>query len=131
MNPFEKVRSLPEIGEIEEILFKRATEAALKVPFAVNKVITAKNREKARIRTLANNLTGYLRRALRLIELLDSGEVFYKEFARLFFPDEEIKRAKKRLLNSIRILKKLENDYLRKVDRNRELEKFSQIRKEA
>ena len=130
-NPFERIKGLPKVEEIEEIAFRRASESAKKIPFHVNKLVTAKKREKARIQTLCANIERYFKTSLEIIEALEKADIFYRQFARIFFPDEEVKRARGKIISSIRIVRKLSGEYLRKIDRVSNVNQFLIVRKKA
>ena len=76
-------------------------------------------------------MINYFAKALKMIELLDSSDVFYKQFAMLFFDESELVGSKRRIRNSIRIIKAIERIYTMKIGRCRNVKKMMILRKEA
>lgn len=131
MNPFKKLAAIPSIKEIEGQIVRKASDAASKVPFKINEVLTAKRRESVRIRTLSKSLREYLNRALEVLEAIDRADVFYREFSLLFLDKNSIEESKRKLSKSIKIVNDLERSYLREISRCNDTKYLTTLRKQA
>jgi len=107
MNPFKKLAAVSSIKEIEEQIVRKASDAASRVPFKINEVLTAKRRESVRIRTLSKSLREHLNRALEVLEAINRADIFYREFSLLFFDKNSIEESKRKLSKSIKIVNDL------------------------
>lgn len=131
MNPFEKVEGVAKVKDLEEMVFRRVSESASKIPYFKDKLVTARRRERVRVETLARELEKYLNSLLKIVNSLMTADRFYREFALIFYSENEVLRAKRRILNSIRIVKSLKKQYLRLISRCRDEFRLADIRKEA
>ncbi|MFQ5711307.1 MAG: NOG1 family protein [Candidatus Geothermarchaeales archaeon] len=129
MNPYERVKGLPETEEIIDQVLRKASRTAIKIPFLGKRERTAKARERKRIETLAKALTDYLKRAVEIGETHESAEIFYNKIGDLLFGTEEIRESTRRLRGSIRIIEKIRKTYLKRLRRN--VKDAARVRREA
>ncbi len=130
MNIWEKMRPPSTINEIKEEALRKASKISGRVAYR-GKLLTARRRERVRIETAYKTLKKHIDRSIKILKAYYKSDPFYKDLIKLYFSEEELRKAMKRLEGSERILDKLKNEYIEKIKKIRDAEKGGELRKEA
>ena len=130
MNIWEKIRPPSEIHDIKEEALRKASRSSEKISYR-GRLLTAKRREKARVETVYRVLKKHLERSIRILKAYYVSDPFYKDLVKLYFPEEDLRKAMKRLEGSKHTLETLRNRYLEKIKVIKKVEKGKELRREG
>ena len=130
MNIWEKMKPPATINEIKEEALRKASKISGRVAYR-GKLLTARRRERVRVETAYKTLKKHIDKSIKILKAYYKSDPFYKDLIKLYFSEEELRKAIKRLEGSERILDKLKNDYIEKIKKIKNAEKGKELRREA
>lgn len=130
MNIWERMRPPDKIRNIREEALRKASKSSQKIAYK-GRLVTAKKREKRRVEAVYKVLKKHLERSIRILNAYYIAEPFYRDLIKLRFSEEKLRKSLKRLLGSRRVLERLREEYLEKIDAIKNTEDGKMIRKQA
>lgn len=129
--PFSQMVNIPTAEELIGLAFSRSRRASPSIPLRASLLTRTKRISEARLRALCDILCAKLNRFYNSTPKFDSLHPFYKALLELLVKIEDYERARRRLLTSQRIIRKLTRDYVRRIRLSNDVDEVRNIRREA
>lgn len=129
--PFAQMVSILEAEELIELAFSRCQRISPSIPFRAPLLVKVKRGSEARLRAFCDILCSRLNRFYNSTPKFDSLHPFYRALLELLVKVEDYEHARRRLLTSQRIIRRLAREYIRKIRLSDDVDEIRNIRREA
>ncbi|MFX0143851.1 MAG: GTPase, partial [Candidatus Hodarchaeota archaeon] len=130
-NPFDKFYHAPNSKELLDIAFKRGMKSSAKVSRNAPIIIKAKKKESKRIKVTIETLIDRIQKIIKMVPIIDELPDFYRELASILVNIDELKLNLGKINGILPILKKIEREYINKLNRIEAPKEGDQLRRAA
>lgn len=129
--PFSWMINIPKAEELIELAFSRSQKASPSIPMRASMLTKMKRMSEARLRALCDVLCAKLNRLYNSTPKFASLHPFYKALLELLVEIEDYERARRKLLTSQRIIRRLTRSYVKRIRFSSDVDEIRKIRREA
>ncbi|MFX1379563.1 MAG: NOG1 family protein [Promethearchaeota archaeon] len=115
-NPFNEFYHVPNSKEFLDIAFKRGMKSSAQVSQNAPILIKAKKKESKRIKVAIEELIDRIQRVIKMVPIIDDLPDFYRELASILVNIDELKLTLGKINGIIPVLRKIEREYLNKLN---------------
>jgi nucleolar GTP-binding protein len=130
-NPFNEFYHVPNSKEFLDIAFKRGMKSSAQVSQNAPILIKAKKKESKRIKVAIEELTVRIHKVITMVPIIDELPDFYKELASILVDIDELKLTLGKINGILPVLRKIEREYISKLNRIEAPKEGDQLRRAA
>ncbi|MFX0007706.1 MAG: NOG1 family protein [Promethearchaeota archaeon] len=130
-NPFNEFYHVPNSKEFLDIAFKRGMKSSAQVSQNAPILIKAKKKESKRIKVAIEELIERIQTVIRMVPIIDDLPDFYRELASILVDIDELKLTLGKINGILPVLRKIEHEYIKKLDRIEAPKEGDQLRRAA
>ncbi|MFX1600924.1 MAG: GTP-binding protein, partial [Promethearchaeota archaeon] len=130
-NPFNAFYHVPNSKELLDIAFKRGMKSSAQVSQNAPILIKAKKKESKRIKVAIEELINRILKIIQMVPIIDDLPDFYRELASILVNIDELKLTLGKLNGILPILRKIEREYVSKLNRIEAPKEADQLRRAA
>ncbi len=116
-NPFSGIKTVYKAQELLDIAFKRGSKLDLRFRPGTPDIIKARNREKARITTVTDNLLKKLTEMVKTFPSFDNIHPFYYDLAKTIVDLDKFKQNIAAITGIIKVVKRVHQEHFNKIRR--------------
>ncbi|MFX1486949.1 MAG: NOG1 family protein [Promethearchaeota archaeon] len=131
MNPFADFKSVRSSEEILETAIKRASKIKKRFSPRLSKISRIKKEEVTKVRVLAQNITKPLDKVVKQMPTLSDVDPFYRELTEILVGIDKLRKTLASLSGSIRVIKNIANQHIRRIRKTTNLSVITSERKAA
>jgi nucleolar GTP-binding protein len=128
-NPFNEFYHVPNSKELLDIAFKRAMKSSAQVSKNAPILIKAKKKEAQRIKVAIKELIERIVKIIKMVPIIDELPDFYRELTKILVDADKLKLALGKLNGVLPILRQIEREYLRKLNKIETPKEGDQLRR--
>ncbi|MDX1798811.1 MAG: GTPase, partial [Candidatus Lokiarchaeia archaeon] len=130
-NPFNEFYHVPNSKEFLDIAFKRSMKSSAQVSQNAPILIKAKKKESKRIKVAIEELIERVTRVIRMVPIINDLPDFYRELASILVDIDKLKLTLGKINGILPVLRKIEHEYIKKLDRIEAPKEGDQLRRAA
>lgn len=123
------ITSIPTAEELINIAFSRSRKTSAKIPKKAPILVKAKRREITRINVIFKEFVSRLKRIIKEFPSFDQLHPFYFHLINALVNIVSVKRALGSLEGSINVLKRLKQQYIRRINGSTNVKEIAKLRK--
>lgn len=129
--PFAMIPKIPTANDLIEIAYRRSIKVSPPIPFRASRIIRVKRLSEARIRALSDILCSKLNSIYKLFPSSKLLHPFYKALLEILIPLNQYDNLRRKLRSSVKIIRRISNEYIQKIKQASTVEEVQKLRKEA
>ena len=130
-NPFNEFFHVPNSKEFLDIAFKKGMKSSAQVSQNAPILIKAKKKESKRIKVAIEELIERIQTVIRMVPIINDLPDFYRELASILVNIDELKLTLGKINGILPVLRKIEHEYIKKLDRIEAPKEGDQLRRAA
>ena len=131
INPFNEFYHVPNSKELLDIAFKRSMKSSAQVSKNAPILIKAKKKESKRIKVATEELIERVKKIINMVPIIDDLPDFYRELASILVDIDKLKLTLGKLNGILPILRKIEREHLRRLNKIEAPKEGDQLRRSA